>query len=127
MRIRPTNLLLASLIGVLGQGCVVFPYPTPEVKGAVVDAATKKPIAGARVEARKHKRISCVTASDGSFDLAANHIWGPCFLMPGDYFLRAPLSFKAPGYHTVTNDFYGGRDGRVVLTQPIELQRALPQ
>src|SRR5665647_2237428 len=103
-----TILLVVPMIGVLCQGCVAFPYPTPEVRGLVIDATTKQPIAGARVEIRRHTHIFCETAADGSFDLHAAHTWEPCFLIPGDYLIFARLSFKAPGYYTATNTAFQG-------------------
>lgn len=112
------------VVGIFCQGCLVFHYPTPEVRGSVVDATTKKPIAGVRVQDRKHSHIFCETSADGTFDLPAGHFWGPCFLTPGDYLIIAPLTFKASGYQTVTNDYLGGHDGEpVVLEHPIELER----
>ena len=112
------------LAGIFCQGCFVFHYPTPEVRGSVIDAATRQPIAAVRVQDRKHSHIFCKTSTDGTFDLPAGHFWGPCFLMPGDYLIVAPLTFKAPGYQTVTNNYIGGYDGKpVILEHPIELER----
>ena len=131
---RFLTICLFPIVGFFCQGCVVFPYPTPEVKGTVIDAATKKPITGVRVAAiRKGKYIRCDTLSDGSFDLHAGHIWGPCFLIPGDYSTCADISFSATGYETVTNSYHGMlvKDDKlggyvvrpVVLEHQIELQR----
>jgi hypothetical protein len=127
-------IVLFPIVGLFCQGCVVFPYPTPEVKGVVIDAITKQPIAGVRVaEIRKAKYIHCDTASDGSFNLHANHIWGPCFLIPGDYLVYAEVSFRAAGYQAVTNryswmpaqdDKPGGCVARPVVLEPVfELQK----
>jgi hypothetical protein len=130
---RFSAIFLLPMAGLFCQGCVIFPYPTPEVKGVVIDAATKKPIPGVRVAAiRKPKYIKCDTLADGSFDLHANHIWGPCFLMPGDYLDDATVSFSATGYQAATNgylgmpvqDEFGGYVvPPVVLVRPIELQK----
>ena len=124
---RYSAIVTVLFVGIFCQGCVVFRYPTPEVRGSVIDAATKKPIAGVRVQDRKHSHIFCETSADGTFDLPAGHYWGPCLLMPGDYLVIAPLAFKAFGYQTVTNDYLGGFAGYdgtpVVLNQPIELKR----
>src|SRR5580693_4552873 len=103
MKFPATSMFLA--IGILCQGCVVFPYPTPEVKGFVVDATTKEPIGSARVEIRKHPHISGETAADGSFDLPRSHVWGFCFLMPGDYLVLANLACTATNYQTFTNTY----------------------
>jgi len=112
------------LVGIFCQGCVVFHYPTPEVCGSVIDAATKQPIAGVRVQDRKHGHIFCETSADGTFDLPAGYFWGPCFLMPGDYLIVAPVTFTTSGYQTVTNDYLGSHDGGpVILKQAIELSR----
>src|SRR4051812_9730111 len=80
---RFVAILSVGVIGVFCQGCVVFHYPTPEVRGSVVDAASQKPIANVRVQDWKHTHIFCKTAADGTFDLPAGHYWGPCFLIPG--------------------------------------------
>jgi len=92
----------------------------------VIDAVTQKPIVGVRVQDRKHDRIYCETLADGIFDLPAGHYWGPCFLMPGDYLIVAPLTFNGSGYGAVTNDYLGGHDGKaVVLERAIELRKGL--
>ena len=124
-------IFLFPIVGLFCQGCVVFPYPTPEVTGTVIDATTKQPITGVRVaEIRKPKYIHCDTSSDGSFELRANHVWGPCFLIPGDFLVRAEVSFRAVGYQAVTNRYLGmlGRGDKpggypVELAHPIELKR----
>jgi hypothetical protein len=117
-------------VSFLFQGCVVFPYPTPEVEGLVIDASTKRPVADARVEVHSHSHIRCLSTADGSFDLPTGSAWRPCFLMPGDVFvIWADVSFKAHGYQTVTERFNtlanaGGVGVRpIVLEQPIELQK----
>ena len=117
----------ALAVGILCQGCVAFPYPTPAVRGSVVDATTKKPIADARIEVHNHSSIHCTSATDGSFDLPWGSAWRPCFLMPGDYLILADVCFKADGYQTVTKRCCAGMGRRdvqpVVLEQPIELQK----
>ena len=111
-------------VGILCQGCFVFPYPTPEIKGSVVDGINKEPIANARIEVRKHPRISCETAADGSFDLPKDHIWGFCFLMPGDFLVFANLACTATNYQTFTNTYIQGWEAKsIVLQHPIELRK----
>jgi hypothetical protein len=117
-------LFTVLLTGIFCQGCVMFHYPTPEVRGSVIDVATKQPVAGVLIQDRKHSHIYCQTSADGTFDLPAGRYWGPCFLIPGDYLIIAPLTFRASGYQTVTNDYLGSRDGKpVILEHPIELKR----
>ena len=112
------------LIGIMCQGCVIVRYRTPEVRGSVVDAATKKPIVAVRVQNRKDSHIFCETSADGSFDLPAGHYWGLYWLVPGDFFVVAHLTFKASGYQNVTNDYLETYDvAPIVLNQPIELKR----
>lgn len=111
------------VLGVLCQGCVVFPYSTPEVKGSVIDANTRQPIAAAKIVVHNHINIHCTSAADGSFDLRTGDAWRPCFLMPGDAFvIWADVSFKAQGYQTVTKRYSALAHGSVVLERPIELQ-----
>jgi hypothetical protein len=120
---RFPTIISVLVVAIICQGCVVYHYPTPEVRGSVVDAATKKPIAGVRVQDWKHSHISCETSADGTFELPAGRYWGPCFLMPGDYLIVAHLTFSASSYQTVTNDYLGGHGGKpVVLEHPIELK-----
>src|SRR5690242_286834 len=114
--------------GIFCQGCVVFPYPTPEVRGSVIDATTKKPIADARIAVHNHFGIYCKSAADGSFDLPAGNAWRPCPLIPGDIFVSsADVSFKADGYQTVIRHYATGFSGTntapVVLEQPVGLQK----
>lgn len=49
-----------------------IPYPvqeTPHVSGVVVDAATKRPISGARVMFDRHQQTPVLTDSRGRFDI----------------------------------------------------------
>ena len=116
------RIILISTFIVLSQGCLVFPYPSPEVKGSVVDASTKKPIEGAKIKSVKRPDIFCKTLSDGSFDLPAHSHWGFCFLMPGDYLVISSLSVSVTNYQNFTNSYLGTHDGKpVVLERPIEL------
>ena len=117
----------ALAVGILCQGCVAFPYPTPAVRGSVIDATTKKPIADARIEVHNHSSIHCTSATDGRFDLPAGSAWRPCFLMPGDYLIWADVSFSAAGYQTVTKyccaDPGNYDHASDILEQPVELQK----
>ncbi len=123
---RFSAIFFALAAAILCQGCVAFPYPTPGVKGSVIDANTKQPIADARIEVHHYSCIHCISAADGSFDLPGGSAWRPCFLMPGDVFVAsANVSFKAHGYKTVTKRYSTlASDFRpVVLEQPIELEK----
>ena len=116
---------LLLLVGALGQGCLVWRYPTtPKVSGSVIDATTKQPVPGATVGIRKHDDIIRTTSHDGAFRLPSDHVWRPCPLIPGDYWPRGMLFIEAPGYrpHEQEVSTFGGRP--VVLQQPVELQRA---
>ena len=95
----------------------------------VVDAATQQPIAGAKIVMRGHKYIFCTTAPDGHFDFPANYVWGPCFIIPGDFLPIARLSFEAPGYQTISTNYCGGISDQsgVVLKQPVKLAVELPK
>lgn len=128
------TIIFVSVAGVLCQGCIVFPYPTPEVKGVVIDASTRQPIANVRIQVRHHIHIHCRSAADGSFDLPAGNAWDPCFLLPGDIFAAcADVSFKTDGYQTVIKSYASPMSVPlrphsdpflpVVLDQPIELQK----
>jgi hypothetical protein len=125
MRFTPILSMLGAAI--LLQGCLAFPYPTPAVSGSVIDAASKKPIGNAQIQVRRHSGIHCTSTADGRFDLPAGSVWGPCFLMPGDYLVMADVCFRADGYQSVTNHYSAGMDrpglSPIVLQEPIELQR----
>ena len=121
-------ILFIFTVGILCQGCIAFPYPTPEVRGLVVDATTKQPIASAKIEVRNHFGIYCRSAEDGSFNLPAGNAWRLCPLLPGDIFIScADVSFKADGYQTVirhyATGFAGTNTAPVILKQPVGLQK----
>ena len=123
-QIRAVMCSLLLLFAVLGQGCLVWRYPTtPKVTGSVIDATTKQPVSGARVGVRQHDKLTRMTSPDGSFRLRSDHVWRPCPLIPGDYWPGGMLFIEAPGYrpHEQKVHTFGG--GTVVLQHPVELQR----
>ena len=110
----------------LCQGCLIFPYPIPELKGTVIDAETRNPISDARVELHHHKYSFCKTAPDGSFDLPGSTIWLPCPGMPGDiFFFSGTYDFMAPGYETVSHEYMCSPRTNlcIQLKKPIELRK----
>jgi hypothetical protein len=72
--------LLSIAVAALLSGCVVPIPSTLHVRGHVLDAATRKPISGARVTVQDHPNATRLTASDGFFDVPAETHWG--FIMP---------------------------------------------
>jgi hypothetical protein len=124
MKISPIALLLPLIF--LCQGCLIFPYPTPEVKGTIVDAETQKPLVNARVELHNHKYTYCETTADGSFDMPRSSVWLPCLGMPGDIFIAAgTFDFKAPGYETVSRKLTSllRTNSVTQLEKPVELRK----
>jgi hypothetical protein len=99
-----------------------FPAANGEVLGAVVDTATKEPVARASVAIRSRKDSSLITGAiagpDGSF-----HIQG---LRPGDYYLRTTaIGFKPRSYtFSITDAAPRANVGSLTLTRPA-LKRAI--
>jgi len=92
-----------------------FPAANGEVLGAVVDTATKEPVARASVAIRSRKDSSLITGAiagpDGSF-----HIQG---LRPGDYYLRTTaIGFKPRSYtFSITDAAPRANVGSLTLTR----------
>jgi hypothetical protein len=73
------KVVLSLAVAVLLCGCLL-PLPTTlQVRGYVLDATTKRPVAGARVIVKDHPKAA-VTANDGSFDIPSETHWG--FIVP---------------------------------------------
>ncbi len=73
-------------------------YPTSEIKGTVVDAATGEALAGVHVQALNNKRYTAMTGEDGSFVINV-----PDFV--------TALSVKLEGYNLVTASINGRSEG----------------
>ncbi|HEV2287033.1 MAG TPA: hypothetical protein VGR80_13385 [Steroidobacteraceae bacterium] len=99
-RYLPYLSLLMSL-----SGCIeITTYVSPSASGTVVDATTKKPIAGATIAVDDHPGLFAQTNSDGQFFLAATtrttHI-----------FWLAPYRSLPPGGTVVVSaDGYASRE-----------------
>jgi hypothetical protein len=75
-----TKAILSFAMAVSLCGCLL-PIPTTlHVRGYVLDARTKKPVAGARVTIEDHPQATAMTKNDGSFDIPAETHWG--FIVP---------------------------------------------
>jgi len=120
-----TFILSILLIGFFGQGCVVWRYTdTPPVTGAVVDADTRQPIAGAKIGFREHKRVDSLTASDGSFHVRPTYVWRPCFILPGEFWRSSGLLYvQAAGYKTVEQEVNTSMGALYFMPRPVMLQR----
>jgi ferric enterobactin receptor len=117
--------VLALVVGAAGsiqaqnptQAKPISPPPAAsgEVMGAVVDTATKEPVARASVAVRSRKDSSLVTGAlagpDGAF-----HIQG---LRPGDYYLRTTaIGFKPRSYtFSITDAAPRANVGTLTLTR----------
>src|SRR5262245_5439785 len=125
MRSRHLTLALAFVILVCGQGCFVYRYTvTPPVSGIVLDATTKRPVAGATVGFRKHERQLAMTASDGSFVSRPDHVWRPCFILPGELWPSGGHFFvEASGYKPYEQEIITTMGRPFTNAQPIQLVR----
>jgi hypothetical protein len=72
------SLKAATLVATaISLGACVLPIPTTlHARGHVLDAATKKPVAGAHVTVKDHSKATPVTANDGSFGIPSETHWG---------------------------------------------------
>ncbi len=102
MRVRIPEALPFIMAATSLCGCVL-PMPTTlHARGYVVDAATKKPLAGARVTIQNHPKATSVTASDGSFDIPSEtklQFWVPPMEPVG---LPGTVVVTKPGYRSKT-------------------------
>ncbi|HEY6154724.1 MAG TPA: hypothetical protein VIW07_13370 [Candidatus Udaeobacter sp.] len=105
------TLLTFLVIGSL-CGCVV-PFPTTlHARGYVRDAATKKPIARARVTVQGHPNATAITIQDGSFDIPAEtKLTFHPVVVPLEPTPHSTLSVTAAGYRArVVEASYEKRD-----------------
>jgi len=91
----------AFLATALFGGCVL-PIPAPEnphVAGRVLDAATKRPIAGAILQFERYQDQPVVTTADGRFDIPLVSRVVPVLMPSADFNAhRAYLLVHARGY-----------------------------
>jgi hypothetical protein len=85
---------LAILLG----GCVLPIVTEPHLHGRVLDARTKKAVAGAHVGIDGAPGIATTTLADGTFDFPAVRKWEVLGLVPLDHFPRTTVVVTAPGY-----------------------------
>lgn len=60
-------------------------YPMREVKGLVLDAATKAPLAGVRVQSLNDPRFSAMTGEDGKYTLSVPTFETTLYLSTPEY------------------------------------------
>ena len=125
MQFRCFRLLLSLTIMVCAPGCFVYRYTiTPPVSGTVLDAATKQPVAGATVGFRSHERRLATTAADGTFVSQPDHVWRPCFILPGELWPSGGQFFvEASGYKPYEQKIITTMGRPFAIVQPIELER----
>ena len=113
MRVAPFILVLCLL-----AGCLPVPHTSqrsPEFRGTVVDARTKKPVQGAKIVLSEDPRISCTSDATGAFRLKAtrNHHWGYNILptheswqdLPaGRHYYEDAVTISHPSYVTYKKD-----------------------
>ena len=89
----------------------------------VRDFTTKQPISGATVGYRDHKAIAAKTSVEGAFQLEQDHMWGFCWIMPGEFWAEDGLLFvEAPGYQPFEQEVYTRHGNPYIFRLPIELQ-----
>ena len=125
MHSRYFILALSLVVLVCGQGCFVYRYTiTPPVSGTVVDATTRQPIAGATVGFRGHERRLATTAPDGSFVSRPDHIWRPCFILPGELWPSGGQFFiESSGYKPYEQRVITTMGRPFTILRPVELER----
>lgn len=60
-------------------------YPMREVKGVIVDAATKSPLAGVRVQSLNNPRYSAMTGEDGKYTLSVPEFETTLYISTPEY------------------------------------------
>ena len=106
------------LLAAASLSSCVLPLPTAvHARGYVRDAATKKPISGARVTLMGHPKAIAITASNGSFDIPSEtHLGFVPVVVPMDPSVETRLTVSADGYRSKTVD--GSNDNRLILLIP---------
>jgi len=92
----------AALLPILMcSGCIPYHLQeTPTVTGSVMDAATRQPIAGAKLHYEKYPDRVVLTSNDGVFAFPAIRKWQLVPLGPYDRFDKLHLRVDAVGYRT---------------------------
>ena len=113
-----TRKMLFVLLAAATLNSCVLPIPaTIHARGYVRDAATKKPISGARVTLMGHPKATAITASDGSFDIPSEkHLGFVPVVVPMDPSVETRLTVSADGYRSKTVD--RSNDNRDILLTP---------
>lgn len=87
----------------LMAGCFPYHYTTsPGLSGTVVNAETRKPLAGAAISysGRTNNTVVTFSADDGSFSVAPERKWG-IWIIPQDVFMMpCTISFSHAGCET---------------------------
>src|SRR5580658_7634519 len=123
-----TNKLLRCLallaLPLLYGGC--FPYrftDEPGAKGRVIDARTRAPIRGAKIELtggfyqQPFPVRHATTGPDGTFLFQAKQYWGVWFLLPIDYFgWITNVDIAAAGHAPATRSFGSNATGPAITT-----------
>jgi hypothetical protein len=107
--------LLLILAAAASLGNCVLPVPaTVHARGYVRDAATKRPISGARITLMDHPKATAITANDGSFDIPSEtHPEFVSFVVPMDPSVESRLTVSAAGYRSKTANW--SNDNRDIL------------
>src|SRR6266699_738111 len=99
MRVGTSRLLLALALA-QAAGCIPLRVEdTPRVQGLVLDAATNRPVQGARVYFEDFPAHATISGADGSFTLPAVRRWHAVPLVGVmDRFDLMRLSVESPHY-----------------------------
>ena len=92
--------------GFTGCMTVTLPVPSvPQIRGQVVDAATRQPVSNAHITVNDTPAKQGVTIADGTFNIPDWRRW--VFLTPGDHPERKffSVTIDAPGYPQQTTQW----------------------
>jgi hypothetical protein len=106
MRVGAFRLLLAVALA-QAAGCIPLRVEdTPRVQGVVVDAATNRPVQGARVYFEDFPAHAAISGADGRFTLPAVRSWRAVPLVGvWDRFDLMRLSVESPHYERATLEY----------------------
>src|SRR6266446_10100813 len=105
--------LAASLLVLSFCGCAPYRFTArPGASGRVIDARSRKPIAGATVFLTvRHMDAWSHSAADGSFLLPPEHRWRICIVGEEPANLDVHVSFGAGGYISTSRQFLSSSFG----------------